>query len=479
MGDNTASRDWLSSPQAPPIPPSVYQGVVMAEGKPASGSIVSLKVEDENSPPGMGGCVGGCLGRCMGGCSAGDSSDLDLGDDLSDDTRDSTTDDDHGDDPHSGQPLHRRYHPWRRSHGCGGDGDGEGEGGLVAESGVGEARAGSGGEDPEDDSGEGGPPRSVRKVFTNTRERWRQQNVSGAFAELRRLVPTHPPDKKLSKNEILRLTIRYIKLLSSVLEWQQRQDDVNGPADLSGGGNNHHNNNNNININNNNRNSSRNNSHNNDTRGGGSLGLVLPRGSPLSPSDTCVSHDTPLRYRYLSLPSSPPSPHSPRSTSSSSSSGTTLSSLSLTYSSPGIRRTSPLPSVHSLAQPPTAVTTLTTSTTTIVTASSSSSSSSSSPLPQSPALPPVSSSSSGGSASPCPEEPTTTVTPRFHPYVLAVRSLHHGQESLHQGQESLHQGQYLLTLLFPSHTLQRGCECRRAPPPTVLTQATEFTQVLH
>lgn len=48
----------------------------------------------------------------------------------------------------------------------------------------------------------------VRKIFTNTRERWRQQNVSGAFAELRKLVPTHPPDKKLSKNEILRMAIR-------------------------------------------------------------------------------------------------------------------------------------------------------------------------------------------------------------------------------------------------------------------------------
>nr|XP_017018035.1 uncharacterized protein LOC108071721 [Drosophila kikkawai] len=63
----------------------------------------------------------------------------------------------------------------------------------------------------------------VRKVFTNTRERWRQQNVSGAFAELRKLVPTHPPDKKLSKNEILRSAIKYIKLLTGILEWQQRQ----------------------------------------------------------------------------------------------------------------------------------------------------------------------------------------------------------------------------------------------------------------
>ncbi|CAH2058426.1 unnamed protein product, partial [Iphiclides podalirius] len=65
--------------------------------------------------------------------------------------------------------------------------------------------------------------RPPRKLFTNCRERWRQQNVSGAFAELRRLVPTHPPDKKLSKNEILRMAIRYIGLLCEVLEWQKSQ----------------------------------------------------------------------------------------------------------------------------------------------------------------------------------------------------------------------------------------------------------------
>ncbi|XP_022188239.1 probable serine/threonine-protein kinase DDB_G0276181 isoform X4 [Nilaparvata lugens] len=66
-------------------------------------------------------------------------------------------------------------------------------------------------------------PGVLRKVFTNSRERWRQQNVSGAFGELRKLVPTHPPDKKLSKNEILRMAIRYIRLLTGVLEWQQHQ----------------------------------------------------------------------------------------------------------------------------------------------------------------------------------------------------------------------------------------------------------------
>nr|CAG4642019.1 EOG090X0D01 [Eurycercus lamellatus] len=63
-----------------------------------------------------------------------------------------------------------------------------------------------------------------RKTFSNSRERWRQQNVSGAFAELRKLVPTYPPEKKLSKNEILRLAIKYIRLLSNVLEWQKQQE---------------------------------------------------------------------------------------------------------------------------------------------------------------------------------------------------------------------------------------------------------------
>ncbi|XP_045324352.1 T-cell acute lymphocytic leukemia protein 2 isoform X3 [Leopardus geoffroyi] len=48
----------------------------------------------------------------------------------------------------------------------------------------------------------------TRKIFTNSRERWRQQNVNSAFAKLRKLIPTHPPDKKLSKNETLRLAMR-------------------------------------------------------------------------------------------------------------------------------------------------------------------------------------------------------------------------------------------------------------------------------
>ncbi|XP_025754600.1 T-cell acute lymphocytic leukemia protein 1 homolog [Oreochromis niloticus] len=67
---------------------------------------------------------------------------------------------------------------------------------------------------------EGTRPRVVRRIFTNSRERWRQQNVNGAFAELRRLIPTHPPDRKLSKNEILRLALRYINFLDHLLTEQ-------------------------------------------------------------------------------------------------------------------------------------------------------------------------------------------------------------------------------------------------------------------
>ncbi|XP_072319281.1 uncharacterized protein lyl1 isoform X2 [Eucyclogobius newberryi] len=64
------------------------------------------------------------------------------------------------------------------------------------------------------------PQKLARRVFTNSRERWRQQNVNGAFSELRKLIPTHPPDKKLSKNEILRLAVKYIHFLVALLNDQ-------------------------------------------------------------------------------------------------------------------------------------------------------------------------------------------------------------------------------------------------------------------
>ncbi|KAH3694893.1 twist-related protein-like [Dreissena polymorpha] len=68
-----------------------------------------------------------------------------------------------------------------------------------------------------------------RRVYTNSRERWRQQNVNSAFSELRRLLPTHPPDKKLSKSEILRFAIKYIRLLSKVVEYQENNNDLSAP----------------------------------------------------------------------------------------------------------------------------------------------------------------------------------------------------------------------------------------------------------
>nr|XP_044997756.1 helix-loop-helix protein 1 [Jaculus jaculus] len=51
-----------------------------------------------------------------------------------------------------------------------------------------------------------------------TRERIRVEAFNLAFAELRKLLPTLPPDKKLSKIEILRLAICYISYLNHVLD---------------------------------------------------------------------------------------------------------------------------------------------------------------------------------------------------------------------------------------------------------------------
>lgn len=51
-----------------------------------------------------------------------------------------------------------------------------------------------------------------------TRERIRVEAFNAAFGELRKLLPTLPPDKKLSKIEILRLAICYISYLNHVLD---------------------------------------------------------------------------------------------------------------------------------------------------------------------------------------------------------------------------------------------------------------------
>lgn len=57
------------------------------------------------------------------------------------------------------------------------------------------------------------------RVAHATRERVRVEAFNVAFAELRKLLPTLPPDKKLSKIEILRLAICYISYLNHVLDF--------------------------------------------------------------------------------------------------------------------------------------------------------------------------------------------------------------------------------------------------------------------
>lgn len=47
----------------------------------------------------------------------------------------------------------------------------------------------------------------------NRRERVRTENVNAGFDNLRRLIPTDPEDRKLSKIEVLRLASSYINHL--------------------------------------------------------------------------------------------------------------------------------------------------------------------------------------------------------------------------------------------------------------------------
>ncbi|XP_015419022.1 PREDICTED: helix-loop-helix protein 2 [Myotis davidii] len=69
--------------------------------------------------------------------------------------------------------------------------------------------------------GKGGAALSLYPHYRSahaTRERIRVEAFNLAFAELRKLLPTLPPDKKLSKIEILRLAICYISYLNHVLD---------------------------------------------------------------------------------------------------------------------------------------------------------------------------------------------------------------------------------------------------------------------
>lgn len=60
--------------------------------------------------------------------------------------------------------------------------------------------------------------------------------MNGAFAELRRLIPTHPPDARLSKNQILRRALRYIGFLDRlVAEQNPRTGRLQEEGPLSSG----------------------------------------------------------------------------------------------------------------------------------------------------------------------------------------------------------------------------------------------------
>lgn len=69
-------------------------------------------------------------------------------------------------------------------------------------------------------SSSAGRRRATQKYRTAhaTRERIRVEAFNVAFTDLRKLLPTLPPDKKLSKIEILKLAICYISYLNHVLE---------------------------------------------------------------------------------------------------------------------------------------------------------------------------------------------------------------------------------------------------------------------
>ena len=74
---------------------------------------------------------------------------------------------------------------------------------------------------------------SLRRPNPNSRERQRQQSVNLAFNDLRCLLPTYPPDKKLSKCEILQRAIKYINILEEVLRHMERDEDGGGGAETA------------------------------------------------------------------------------------------------------------------------------------------------------------------------------------------------------------------------------------------------------
>ncbi|XP_070566398.1 transcription factor 15-like [Ptychodera flava] len=66
-------------------------------------------------------------------------------------------------------------------------------------------------------TGVGSPPQVRQRQCANARERDRTHSVNTAFTTLRDLIPTEPPDRKLSKIETLRLAASYISHLETML----------------------------------------------------------------------------------------------------------------------------------------------------------------------------------------------------------------------------------------------------------------------
>ncbi|OZC04840.1 Helix-loop-helix DNA-binding domain protein [Onchocerca flexuosa] len=51
----------------------------------------------------------------------------------------------------------------------------------------------------------------------NRTERDRQLQINSAFLQLRQIIPSYPINKKMSKQEILRGAIRYLRILEYLL----------------------------------------------------------------------------------------------------------------------------------------------------------------------------------------------------------------------------------------------------------------------
>uniref|UniRef100_A0A0K0EC04 BHLH domain-containing protein n=1 Tax=Strongyloides stercoralis TaxID=6248 RepID=A0A0K0EC04_STRER len=50
-----------------------------------------------------------------------------------------------------------------------------------------------------------------------SREKIRQLQVNDAFFKLRLIIPAYPANRKMSKHEILKSAIRYIKIMEYIL----------------------------------------------------------------------------------------------------------------------------------------------------------------------------------------------------------------------------------------------------------------------